>query len=194
MANVNAPFGFRPCKHLSGAPWNGLTKMYYIPGTDTTSVFIGDIVKIAGNADSSTGVATVTVATAGDTLSILGAVVGFDPALGVTPNLNISYRPASTAMYTYVVVDPTVVYEVQASGTISATDIGLNISLTAGGGGSTTNGVSSFAVDSTTKATTNTLQFHLLNLARRPNNAFGASAIVEVSPNITAYATNFQGQ
>lgn len=192
MANPNTPFGFRPVKHLSGAPWNGASKMFYLPSSDTTAVFIGDVVTLAGSADSTTGVATVKASIATDTP--VGVVVGFDVSLGVTPNLNITYRPASTAMYTWVVVDPTVVYEVQANGAVATTDIGENISLAPGSGGNTTNGFSSFQVDTATIATTNTLQFHLLNLARRPNNAFGSYAIVEVSPNVHAYASGTAGQ
>ena len=51
MANSDTPFGFRPVKHLSGAPWNGKANVYYIPATDNTAVFNGDAVKSAGAAD-----------------------------------------------------------------------------------------------------------------------------------------------
>ena len=76
MANVDTPFGFKPIEHLNGNPWNGKTRVYYIPATDNTAVFVGDPVKSAGSADTTGRFPTIAQAAAGDL--IRGVVVGFD--------------------------------------------------------------------------------------------------------------------
>lgn len=192
MANAAVAFGFRPVKHLSGSPWNGQAQVFYLPSGDGNNTFMGDIVKLAGGAcDAVHGVPPVTIAGATDTP--LGAVVGFDVSEGLTPNLNIAYRPASTAMYVWVVTDPMVVYEAEMSGSLANTKLANLTKLTQGGGGSTTNNFSSFALDSTQLGTTNTLPFKILRLANRPNNSVGTNAVVECIANIHAYAYSTAG-
>lgn len=191
MANVAAAFGFRPVRHVSGAPFNGQAQPFFIPASDGSQYFIGDLVKSAGNSDAATGQGTVILATAGS--RILGAIVGFDVSLGVTPNLNIGYRPASTAMYAWVVTDPLVIYEVEMSGALAATDIGKNADLKTGTGSTVTN-QSGYQLDSSTTNTTNTLGFHIMRAAQKPNNTIGANAVVEVLPNVHEYAFGTTGQ
>jgi hypothetical protein len=58
MANVDRVWGFRPVGTSNGSPYNGQVRKYYIPSTDSTAVFQGDLVKLAGGADAN-GVATV---------------------------------------------------------------------------------------------------------------------------------------
>lgn len=192
-ANPNNPFGFKPTKHLDGSPFNSAGQLTFIPATDSNATFVGDVVKLAGSADATYGVPTVTVAGAADVP--YGVVVGFDPVLGVaTPNLYVAYRPASTAMYAYVVNMTSAIFAVQISGASAAADIGKNASLKTGAG-STVSGLSGYTLDSTTIATTNTLQFHILALALVPQgNTLGQNnAIYEVVPNIHALAFSTAG-
>lgn len=191
MANTNAPFGFDPYKHVTGAPFNGQGQLCYLAAGESNNIFIGDLVTPAGSADTVTGAPTVQLSAAGD--KIAGAVIGFDVSAGVTPNLNIAYRPASTAMYCYVATAPDIIYRVQASGTTSATDVGLNISLKTGTGSTVTNR-SGFTVDSTTATTTNTTGFHIMRAVNAPNNTLGQYVVLEVLPNVHAYAPNTAGQ
>jgi hypothetical protein len=65
MANVDRPNGFKPVKSLIGAPWSALVRNYPVAASQTTGIFIGDVVKLtAGNVEQ---------AASGDT--ILGVVV-----------------------------------------------------------------------------------------------------------------------
>jgi len=191
MANVNAADGFSPVRHLTGAPFNGQGQLCYLASGESNNIFIGDLVTPAGSADTVTGAPTVTRAAAGD--KIAGAVIGFDVSAGLTPNLNIAYRPASTAMYVYVSTATDLIYEVQAFGTVSATDVGLNADLKTGTGSTTTNR-SGFSLDSSTTSTTSTLGFHIMRAVQKPNNALGQYVRLEVIPNVHAYAPNTAGQ
>ena len=44
MANAAAPFGLRPSHTVSGSAYNGQTRLYYIPSTDTIAYSVGDVV------------------------------------------------------------------------------------------------------------------------------------------------------
>ena len=147
MANANAPFGLRPVRYLSGAPYNGAANRYSIPSTDSTAVYIGGMVKPAGSADAN-GVMTVTgnVSTGN---AVIGVVVGVEP---VTASSTI-YREASVDRYVWVADDPSLVFAVQedaVGGALAVTAVGNaadGISFTSG---STTTGLSSMQLDTST--------------------------------------------
>lgn len=182
MANINAPKGFAPKRHLDGSPYNGQYQTFLLDSGDGTAVFIGDVVKFAGSSGVAgqtvggmdvEGVATITKATgvvnAGT--SIVGVVVGFNPD---PTNLANKYRVASTSRLAYVVVDPSVVYEVQEDAVttpIAAASVGLNATFN-GGTGTTSTGVSTATMVSSTVAGTATFPLRILGLVKRPDNAF----------------------
>lgn len=178
MANVSRINGFRPVKHVLGAHIQA--KKYFIPSTDGTAVYLGDIVKLAGSADTDGTCPTVAIAAAGD--AVLGVVVGFLPN---PSNLNVDgqYRVASTDRYVYVIDDPYVVFEAQTSnGTLAAADIGLNANH-AVGSPSTTTAQSGATVDVGSKNTTATLTLKIMGFRSRVDNEVAASAKVEVMIN-----------
>lgn len=206
MANINAPKGFIPVRHMNGSPWNGLTKYFLIPSSDATAIFVGDLVKHAGSSGAAgtvvsgvdcEGIPTAALATAGTTgQDLLGPVVGFlvDPT-----NLAQKYRLASTARIALVCVDPSVVFEVQedaVGSNLAATDIGSNIPYTTTSGNTST-GVSKMEIDSSAVATTSTLPFKIVGLVKRPDVAFGTSstdhAKFEVVMNTGLYMPNVAG-
>lgn len=182
MANINAPSGFKPKRHLTGSPYNGQYQTFLLDSGDGTAVFVGDVVKLAGSSGVAgqvvsgmdvEGVPTVTKATgvvnAGT--SIVGVVVGFsaDPLA-----LQNKYRVASTSRLAMVVTDPTVVYEVQEDAVttpIAAASVGLNATFN-GGSGTTSTGVSTATIVSSTVAGTSTFPVRILGLVKRPDNAF----------------------
>ena len=178
MANVDSPFGFKPIEHLNGNPWNGKTRVYYIPATDGTAVFKGDPVKSAGSADATGKFPTVAQAAAGDL--IRGVVVGFadQPYVAFdTTNQFRNYRPASTAMYVFVVDDPDVIFEIQedsVGNSIAVTMVGLNTDIVVGSG-STASGISGVELDSSDTATA-LGQCKMLGLIDRPDNELGNNA------------------
>ena len=183
MANLDTPFGFKPIKHLNGSPWNGQANVYYIPSTDATAVFVGDAVKSAGSADATGKYPTVTQATAG--AAVRGVVVGFgdNPYVMTHPdNPNRDYRPASTAMYVFVVDDPQVIFEVQEdsdANSITAAMVGLSTNFVVGSG-STSTGKSAMELDSSDTATDTTGNCRILRLVDREDNELGNYAKWEV--------------
>lgn len=187
MANTSRISGFRPVRYKNGAPYTGAVTEYYIPSTDATAVYVGDVVKLAGSSTSDGLTPTVQLASAGD--AVCGIVVGFraDPA---NLNLNGQYRAASTNRYVLVADSPDLVFEVEASnGTPAATDVGLNANH-ATGTPSTTTGKSGAYLDFGTEATTATLTFKILAFAPRADNEVGASAKMLVTINNHQFGSN----
>lgn len=172
MANVNRVDGFGPVKYNNGAPWNGACHMYYIPASDATAVFVGDLVKLGGTNDAN-GVRGVIQAAAGN--AVIGAVVGF---LVDYSNINAApYRVASTARYALVVDDPNVLFEAQEDGVtdpLEMADSGLNVNFVVGSG-NTTSGVSGMQIDSDTEAVTATLPLKLIQPVARSGNELVAA-------------------
>ena len=185
MANLDRPAGFKPVKHLSGAPWNGKANIYYIPATDATATFIGDAVVLAGAASADGKYPTVAQAAAGNT-TIVGVIIGFGSnpeVMGNHDDLNMKYRAASTAMYCLVVDDPFVIFEIQEDSAsdsyIAATSVGLNTNIVVGSG-STTTGKSGMELDSSDVSTDTAGQCRLLRIANRPDNELGVHCKWEV--------------
>lgn len=186
MANTNAPFGLRPVRYLNGALWNGQVQRYLVPATDSTAMFIGDPVTLAGDAGASgsyvngiytAGMPTVSIGIAGS--AIVGAIVGFE----VNPSaLDAIHRAASIARVALVADDPNIVFHMQEanSGTaFTSAEVSLNANFVSGTG-STITGYSSYVVDNSTEATTATLNLRLMRLAPIETNDYGVAAIWEV--------------
>lgn len=182
MANANTAFGLKPIRD-NGTPFSGQLTMYYVPSSLGTAVFIGDPVIPTGDGDAY-GVAGVTLATAGTSNFLIGAVVAIvnGPAAGgnatipVTRDLPV-YHAASTAGYVLVADDPNQLFVMQedsVGGAIAATAISSNFSLVSGTG-STTTGLSGWMIDSSVSNTTS-LQLRLMRLLRGPDNAIGTYA------------------
>jgi hypothetical protein len=162
MANADTPFGLKPVRHKSGAPYNGAAKPYYIQSDYATALFIYDPVVKTGTANTAEVVVpgagkfgigtlpsinkTVVGDVDGNTKRITGVIVGFS---ALPTDLNKNYNPASTARVAWVCDDPDVVFEIQADGAIPATSIGLNAVLIATHSGSTTTGLSGIELDTT---------------------------------------------
>lgn len=182
MANSNAPTGLTPVRNANGSPYVAQLSTYYVPSSDSTALFIGDPVIIAGDADA-IGVPTATRATAGATNRITGVVCGFVPSPTIVAN---GYRLASTAEYILVETGPDVVYEIQedaVGGALAATNVGQNIDLVAGSG-STYTKRSGWQADSSTAGTGATLQCRILRFVNRPDNEIGANAKILVRINL----------
>ena len=161
MANVDKPNGFRPVKHLNGAPYNGQFTKYYSP---TDNLFIGDLVEKdgTGNAD---GYPTVGRAEASD--AILGVVVGWEANPDALSNV---YHSASTSYAVYVADAPDLVLEAQSDdGTLTTASLGLNVDFTVAAGDTST-GLSNMEIDGSSGATTATLPLKLMRFVDRADN------------------------
>ena len=205
MANVIRKRGFRPVRHISGAPYNDTSIMAYC--TESTATFIGDVMIWSGTSGAAGTVVSgfdvegmkicqhSTNTTTG--ANVAGVVVGFVPITTLPGN----YRNASDAQIVLLCVDPTVVYEVQEDGDttpLTSSMMGNNIDLVSGAG-STVTGASAYAIDSTATATASTHPFKLLGLTKRPDNAFntGGSLVdmakFDVMLNVFDYTSNASG-
>ena len=188
MANADRPNGFKPVKHLNGSPWNGRTRKYACPASETTAIGIGDIVSLstkpvlAGNHPGIESIGTGTVTTG----NFVGVVVGFEvvnPTGGVSggasPSLDLpQYKAASTLKYALVCDDPDVLFEAQADDAgIDLTDIGANVAII-GGAASTVTGASIQEIDGSSGAVTAALPLTIMEAVNRPNNQYVADGAV----------------
>jgi hypothetical protein len=205
MATALAPFGFRPVRTLSGAPWSGAVRHVLMSGA--ANCFVGDAVmlvtdgaaagtKVAGQDVTGMMLGTTTTATTTGATTI-GVIVGFlpDPS-----DLSKNYRVASTNRIALVSVGRDTVYEIQedaVGANLAAGDIGLCTAIVVTAG-STTTGRSKHTIDSSaTAAVTATLPVRLIGLARRPGMTYGTSssdgAIYEVLLNSSVYGVMAAG-
>jgi hypothetical protein len=183
MANVNSPFGLRPYAYQSGAPYNGSVRVYYVPSSYASAIYVGDpVTTVTATADAN-GVPAVTLATAGASSYFLGPMVGIANNAGplVLPLLQSSpvYLPASTGGYVYVADDPFLLYEMQENSSpsaLAATSASRNVTMNAGSGGSTLTGLSSWQIDSNTLGTTSN-QLRLIQVLQETGNAPGTNAV-----------------
>lgn len=172
MANVDSPFGARPIFNGNGSPWNGATQLCAIPAADATATFVGDWVKLAGSADSTTGVPTVAQAAAAD--AVYGVIVGFEPN---RDELSLNYRKASTLRYCHVCADRDAIYVMQedsVGNNLDANMVGLATDMVVGSGNTTT-GKSAMELDSSDTATA-AGQFRIMGLYRSEDNEIGTNA------------------
>ena len=181
MAQVLA--GFRPVKHLTGAPYNGQFNRYSISASEAVALNVGDLVILSNSdpvVDPSGGVYP-SVERAGPsnttpvTAAILvGAVVGFEPDYS---NLNAAnFRAGSTARIVYVADSPDLIFAAPqdaVGGVIGAAAVGQNIPFVPG---ATTVRESAMTLDSSAVATTNTLPLRVIGVTAAPDNDVASTA------------------
>ena len=181
MANQNRPAGLVPVTTLSGSPWTGKGRQYYIASNDANAYYPGDVVKLSGAGDTSRGIPGITLAAAGDPILgifMAGGIFADGAGYANPADLDIAYIPAvkSQAYYALVIDDPNVICEIQENnGTLTAANIGQNANLVVAAPATGVR-VSGTQLDDASVANTATLQLKLLGLARKPNNAFGTNA------------------
>lgn len=193
MANNDAPFGLKPIRHKSGAPYNGAMRPMVVLSTYATALFIGDpVIRVAGGSNT----AEITVQGGGTfppgTLPNVergaagGPFTGVIVAVGADPDSESTiYSPASTEGVVWVADDPDLIFEIQevSGGTaLTAADVGLNASVVVGTG-STATGQSGVELDNSTEATTAGLELKIVALSNKTGNAIGEHAVWEVQIN-----------
>jgi len=164
MANVNAPFGFRPTMRTGCGGGGSIIPAHKIAGY-ATALFMFDAVTHAASGTKPT-IAIDAAITAGTT-----------PVLGV----NLIYGAASSATDHIVLLAKDATFEVQGDGTGSgylvaaALNKNANMALTAG---DTKLLRSKHSLSETSIATTNTLDLRIRGLVQNPNNTAGQYAVV----------------
>ena len=162
---VDAPYGLKPVKMISGSPYTGVTRQYRIASAYNTNIFYGDVVKLVtgGTVERDTADAAMTP------IGVFMRCTFTDP--GTSQPTFKQYWPASTVAsdaMAYVVDDPNVLFKVAvvSSGTtmssLAITDIGANLQMV-DNTGSTTTGNSKIAANATS-ATTNTFPLRVVDV------------------------------
>jgi len=198
MANVSRPRGLSPVGTLTGAAFNEQGSLFAIANDSTNTYAIGDVVSLAGGSDTN-GIAYATKMTADSSLP-LGVIVGIRPAdpgvslQGTNIDLSKLYLSQSSGLrYVYVIVDPQVVYEIQAD-TYALADVGKNVGMNYTAADSLTQ--SSPQSSTTAKASTVLalsasgslgLPLNVLSFAQRIDNAPGTAAKILVTFNKQVY-------
>ena len=164
MANVDAAFGAKAVRHVTGGTIRANEWKIIGDGTSSTSIFTGDFVKLL-----STGY--IDVAAAGNRFTNSSGEVVFS-----------KHYPASTTtqgsgdITAFVYDDPNIVWSIQSSGSADFADIG-NLADHVAGTGSTTTGGSAPEINGTTG--TGTAGLRILGLYNSPKNAFGTNGVLE---------------
>ena len=173
MANANTPRGLQPYAYMSGAPWGGALRTYYVPAGNPTALYFGDPVVTITNSADGNGVQAVGIASAGGGAYVLGAFMGRSNNAGIptVPLLQSDhpYLPASTAAYVYVTDDPFLLYWVQENGAMANGAVGRNADLVAGAG-NTYDSQSGWMLNSASLNTTSTLQLRIMECLQQVDN------------------------
>ncbi|QDP58762.1 MAG: hypothetical protein GOVbin1573_49 [Prokaryotic dsDNA virus sp.] len=191
MANVDNPNGLTPLRYLNGSPYNGATVLCYVGTGDSTAIYPGGLVKLAGSSDAD-GVPAVTgnVSTGDGVYGVVQSV------LPVTAD-SLPYRAASTARYLHVIPAELVEFGVQddGTGTPATTTAGSVADLTGLTSGNTTFGRSTIEISGSTitAAGDGTEDVVLLGLHRVTGNSLGDNAVWRVKLNNIQLVPDFTG-
>jgi len=185
MANPDKAFGLRPIGNLSAT---GAQKQYgyEIEDNQSGAIFQGDLVTIVNG--------YVVKFLPGTHAAALGAFNGcnyIDPTTGKPTWKNFypgSVNITAGKIIADVLDDPSQLFLIQADEDIVQADIGKNADVV-GTGGSTTTGVSSMELDSSTIADTEARNLKIVGLWDAPGNALGDFAVVVVKINEHLYGS-----
>lgn len=185
MANVDKAFGLRPLGNLSAT---GAQKQYgyEIEDNQAGAIYQGDLVTIVGGY-----VVKFLPGTHAAALGVFNGCFYVDPSSGKPTWKN--YYPGSVNITTGKIVadvidDPNQLFIIQADEDIVQADIGKNADVV-GTGGSTTTGVSSMELDSSTIADAEARNLKIVGLWDVPGNALGDFAVVVVKINEHLYGS-----
>ena len=185
MANIDKAFGFRPIGNLSAT---GAQKQYgyEIEDNQAGAIFQGDLVTIVGGY-----VVKFAPGTHAAALGVLNGCQYIDPTTGKPTWKN--YYPGSVnitsgKIIADVIDDPSQLFLIQADEDIVQADIGKNADVV-GSGGSTTTGVSTMELDSSTIADTAALNLKIVGLYNVPGNELGNFAVIVVKINEHLYGS-----
>ena len=191
MANTDKAFGLRPIGNLSAT---GAQKQYgyEIADNQAGTIFQGDLVALSAGFITRFLPATHTAA-----VGVFNGCNYNDPTTGKPTFSNFypgSVNITSGQISADVLDDPNQLFLVQCDAGFVAADVGKNADVI-GTGGSTTNGISTMELNSSTLATTAALNLKVVGLYNDVNNEFGTNAVVVVKINEHVYgSTGVAGQ
>ena len=169
MSTISQPFGLRPSYSPSGVV---RPTAYTIATGYGTNILQNQPVKIGTDG-------TVQAAAIGDRFIGTFQGVEFTDSDGRRRVSNKwTASTAATDIVAYVTLDPSIVYEIQANGSIAVTDIGKQADFTTITAGSTVTGLSALMLDTATLTDSGNASLRIIDLAPGPDNAFGDSYTV----------------
>ena len=171
MANLDAPFGFRPVGELGSEVNTGGTSKYLIASGSSNAIYKGDVVYIIG-----TGYIDVSGATTTANIGVFNGCFYNDPTTQKPTWKNYypgSITPTVGNIEAFIYDDPNKLFEVQSAGTLTQAAVGDNADqvYTAG---STINGASKSELAGS--ATGSSAQFRIIRISEDPSNSDIASA------------------
>jgi len=191
MANIDKAFGLRPIGNLSAT---GAQKQYGYEIADNQggTIFQGDLVVLTAGYISRFLPGSHTAA-----VGVFNGCNYIDPTTGKPTFKNFypgSVNITSGKIVADVVDDPNQLFLVQCDAGFVAANVGNNADVV-GTGGSTTSGISTMELNSSTLATTAALNLKVVGLYNDVNNDFGTNAVVVVKINEHVYgSTGVAGQ
>ena len=185
MANIDKAFGFRAIGNLSAT---GAQKQYgyEIADNQAGTIFQGDLVALSAGFITKFLPATHTAA-----VGVFNGCNYIDPTTGKPTWKN--YYPGSVnitsgKIIADVIDDPSQLFLIQCDAGFVAADVGKNADVI-GTGGSTTTGVSTMELNSSTLATSAALNLKTVGLYNVPGNEYGSFAVVVVKINEHVYGS-----
>jgi hypothetical protein len=169
MSTTSQPFGLRPAYSPSGVI---RPTAYTIASAYGANLLQSQPVKIGSDG-------TLQAAAIGD--RFIGSFQGveFTDSDG-RRRVSNKWTASTTAteIVAYATLDPSVVFEIQANGSIAVTDIGSQADVTTITAGSTTTGLSAVMLDTATLTNSANAMLRIINIAPGPDNAAGDSFTV----------------
>ena len=185
MANIDKASGLRPIGNLSAT---GAQKQYgyEIADNQAGTIFQGDLVALSAGFITKFLPATHTAA-----VGVFNGCNYIDPTTGKPTWKN--YYPGSVnitsgKIIADVIDDPSQLFLIQCDAGFVAADVGKNADVI-GTGGSTTTGVSTMELNSSTLATSAALNLKTVGLYNVPGNEYGSFAVVVVKINEHVYGS-----
>jgi len=185
MANIDKAFGLRPMGNLS-ATGAQAQYGYEIADNQSGAIYQGDLVTIYDGYLVKFAPASHTAA-----VGVFNGCQYIDPTTGKPTWKNFypgSVNITAGKIIADVIDDPAQLFLIQADEDIVQADIGKNADVV-GTGGSTTTGVSTMELDSSTIANTAALNLKIVGLFDVPGNALGTNAVVVVKINEHLYGS-----
>lgn len=181
MSATYAPFGLKPVYHPSGV----IRSLNYTGAYDTGVVFYsGTAVSLNNSGTASTLSVASNTPTANQRLAGAFAGVEYTDASG-RRTVSKWFGPAlgtATDVVMWVFMDPEIVYEIQANGSLANTQVGQEFNLTANSSGQIIGngglGTSTAGLDPTNVAAGAQGQLQVTGLGREIDNAWGDTATI----------------
>jgi hypothetical protein len=204
MASTSTPYGFRAVNELGGLPYAGSTRQFLIdPAGYGYNIYNGNIVYVNSSgylanvtttgADATTNCFPIGTGS-GTVTGAIGVFVGCSYVNAQGQVIYSQYYPANTTgvVTAYVIDDNRAVFQVQAYGSITQAELGLNVYLNAAQSnstGSTTTGNSTISVNAT--AQTAAAAFRVVGFVNSTTSQVGdnfTDILVKFNPSFHAYS------